>query len=324
MTAERFLVTGASGCIGAWVVRNLVRQNVPTAALSMSGSLHRLQLILNADELAQVHFIKADVADLDAVVGAVEACRPTHVIHLAALQLPFCKADPVRGAQVNVVGTVNVFEAVKRSGLHRVVYASSMAVYGRSEEYAPGPLSHDAVLKPRSHYGVYKQANEGTARLYWSESGTSSIGLRPYVVYGPGRDQGMTSTPTKAMLAAAAGRPYRISYGGRFGFEYADDVAQAFIRAARSSCEGADVFNTAGNPVDMPAIIRAIEQAQPSARGRITFDDTPLPFPAEVDRTPLEKALGPLPQTPLASGVAETIAVFSEALADGRITADYP
>ena len=123
-----------------------------------------------------------------------------------------------------------MFEAVKRSGLRRVVYASSMAVYGRSEEYAPAPLSPDAVLKPRSHYGVYKQANEGSARLYWSESGISSIGLRPYVVYGPGRDQGMTSTPTKAMLAAAAGRSYRISYGGRFGFEYADDVAQAFIR----------------------------------------------------------------------------------------------
>ena len=230
MTAERFLVTGASGCIGAWVVRRLVRQNVATAAMSMSGSLHRLRLILNADELAQVHFIRGDVADLDAVVGAVEACQPTHVIHLAALQLPFCKADPVRGAWVNVVGTVNVFEAVKRSGLRRVVYASSMAVYGRSEEYAPAPLSPDAVLKPRSHYGVYKQANEGSARLYWSESGISSIGLRPYVVYGPGRDQGMTSTPTKAMLAAAAGRSYRISYGGRFGFEYADDVPQAFIR----------------------------------------------------------------------------------------------
>jgi hypothetical protein len=74
----------------------------------------------------------------------------------------------------------------------------------------------------------------------------------------------------------------------------------------------------------MPAIIRAIEQAQPSARGRITFDDTPLPFPAEVDRTPLEKALGTLPQTPLTGGVAETIAVFRKALADGRITADQP
>ena len=316
------LVTGATGCIGAWVVRRLVRENVATTAMSLSGSLHRLQLILSADELTQVRFIKGDVADLEAVVAAVEACQPTHVIHLAALQLPFCQADPVRGARVNVVGTVNVFEAVKRSGLRRVVYASSMAVYGRSEEYPPGPLSHDAALKPRSHYGVYKQANEGTGRLYWSESGISSIGLRPCVVYGPGRDQGITSTPTKAMLAAAAGRPYRISYGGRFGFEHADDVAQVFIRAARSSLEGASVLNTAGNSIDMPAVIRAIEEAEPTARGRITFDDKPLPFPAEADRRPLENALGSLPQTPLADGVAETLAIFREALADGRIAAD--
>jgi UDP-glucuronate 4-epimerase len=322
MTEERFLVTGASGCIGAWVVRNLVRQNIPTAALSLSGNPHRLRLIMSADEMARVHLIKGDIVNLDTLVRAVEGFGATHVIHLAALQLPFCKADPPLGARVNVVGTVNIFEAVKRAGLSRVAYASSTAVYGPGAEYPAGPLAHDAPLKPRSHYGVYKQANEGSARVYWLEDGISSIGLRPYVVYGPGRDQGMTSTPTKAMLAAAAGRPYHISYGGRFCFQYADDTAQVFIAAARSSFEGADVFNIGGDSVAVPDIVEAIERAQPSARGQVTFSDTPLPFPAEVDNAALRQVLGLLPHTPLDRGVAETIAVFRQALAEGRIALD--
>ena len=322
MTTERVLVTGASGCIGAWIVRNLVREHVPAAALSLSGDLRRMKLIMSADELAQMRIFTGDVSDLDFVVQALEGSQATHVLHLAALQLPFCKADPVQGARTNVVGTVNVFEAAKRVGLCRVVYASTTAVYGPEAEYGPGPLQHDAPLNPRSHYGVFKQANEAGARVYWLEEGLSSIGLRPYVVYGPGRDQGLTSTPTKAMLAAAAKRPYPITFGGRFCFQYVDDVAKTFIAAMRSPFEGAEVFNLGGDSVEVPEIIRAIEQAEPAVRGRLTYADAPLPFPGVVDNSRLRQVLGALPQTPLTEGVAETIAIFRQALAQGTIVPD--
>jgi nucleoside-diphosphate-sugar epimerase len=92
-----------------------------------------------------------------------------------------------------------------------------MAVYGSNDEYPVGPLSHNALLKPNSHYGVFKQANEGNAKIYWMEDRISSIGLRPHVVYGPGRDQGMTSAPTKA-IAAVLHKPFHIPFGGRFCF----------------------------------------------------------------------------------------------------------
>jgi nucleoside-diphosphate-sugar epimerase len=118
-------------------------------------------------------------------------------VHLAALQVPFCKADPVLGAQVNVTGTVNVFEAAKRQGLDTTIaYASSAAVHNEHGEVAP-----------RTLYGVYKVANEGTARIYADDDGVASIGLRPFIVYGPGRDQGLTADPTLAMQAAARGEP---------------------------------------------------------------------------------------------------------------------
>ncbi len=318
--SDRFLVTGALGCIGAWVVRNLVREGAPVTGFDLSDQPHRLRLIMEPEELARVNIIRGDITELAAVERACRQSGATHVIHLAALQVPFCQADPVMGAKVNVVGTVNVFEAARRLGLKRVVYASSVAVYGSGDEYPEEVIGHAAQHKPRNLYGVYKQANEGTARIYWQNHGLSSIGLRPYTIYGPGRDQGLTSSPTKAMLSAAAGQPSHITYGGRSGMQYVDDVARIFIQAARASFTGAEVFNLRGSVVDMSEVIAAIEAAAPALRGRITCDPNPLPLPAGMDDSALRAVLGEVPDTPLQAGVAATIELFRRALAEGRIT----
>lgn len=319
---ERFLVTGATGCIGAWTVRSLIREGVYTCALLRGGSLHRLRLIMGEDEIERLHLIRGDITDFALIERSIAEHGINHIIHLAAMQLPFCKVDPLRGAAVNVSGTVNIFEAAKRAGIRHIAFASSTAVYGPRVEYPDGPLAHDAPLRPRSHYGVYKQANEGTAHVYWLEEGISSVGIRPYVVYGPGRDQGLTSTPTKAMLAAAAGREYRISYGGRFGMQYAEDAGRAFIASARVRLDGSEVYNLGGETVSMQEVIRAIELAEPTAMGRISFEESPLPFPEEIDNVPLLSLLGGFAFTPLSQGVRETIEVFKKALDDGRVSLD--
>ena len=320
MSEERFLVTGALGCIGAWVVRLLVGEGIPVCVFDLAGNPHRLKLLMNDDELARVKFVTGDIADLAAVEQAARENRINQIIHLAALQVPFCKADPPLGARVNVVGTVNIFEMAKRLGLSKVVYASSVAVFGRSEDYPEGDVGHDAPLKPRTHYGVYKQANEGTARICWQDDGISSIGLRPYTVYGPGRDQGMTSAPTKAMLAAAAGLPFHIPFGGRGCYQFVEDVARLFINAARQPFKGAESYNLPGSVVHMREIIAAIEAAVPSALGTITFDDKPLPFPEGLDDRALREVMGELPYTPLDQAVPKTVEIFRDALARGAIT----
>jgi UDP-glucuronate 4-epimerase len=298
--SERFLVTGALGCIGAWACRELVREGIPVVAFDLGMSRHRLELVLPPDELAEVTVVRGDVTDLDALERALAEHEVTHVIHLAALLIPLARDDPVRGAQVNVGGTVNVFEAVKRRGLHGLAYASSAAVYDAADGVR---VAEDAVGHPVTHYGVHKQANEGTARVYWLDDGVASVGLRPYVVYGPGRDQGLTASPTLAMQAAAAGEEYRISFAGRVQFHYAPEAAQAFIAAARAPGEGATVRNLGGPPVDMADVIAAIEAAAPDAAGGISYDELPLPFPEEFE------ASQPL-TTPLAIGVRETIEHF--------------
>jgi UDP-glucuronate 4-epimerase len=294
LTDERFLLTGALGCIGAWTLRTLLAEWVPVVALDLGGSRHRLELILSADELTRVQLVEGDVTDLDALARVLEQNAITHVVHLAALQVPFVRADPPRGASVNVAGTTNVFEAAKRHGARGLSYASSVAVYGP-----------DGSLAPRTLYGVFKRTNEETARCYWADDGLASVGLRPAVVYGPGRDQGLTSTPTVALAAAARGERYRISFGGRVQLHYAPDVAAAFVAAARGATEGARVHDLGGPPTHMRDFVAAIDAAVPDAKGAITFEDEPLPFPDD-----LAAGFEPFRQTPLDVAVRETIERF--------------
>ena len=197
----------------------------------------------------------------------------------------------MRGAQVNVTGTVNVFEAAKRHGLaHTVAYASSAAVYDEHGEVAP-----------RTLYGVYKVANEGTARIYAADDGIASVGLRPFTVYGPGRDQGLTAGPTLAMAAAARGEPYRIAFGGRTQMHYAPDVARAFVQAARSEPAGAQTLTaSAARRSRSWTSSRRSRPLVPEAE--ITFDDVPLPFPDELPKPWFDS-----PLTPLEQGVRETV-----------------
>jgi UDP-glucuronate 4-epimerase len=298
----RFLVTGSGGCIGAWTVAQLVHDGTPVVAFDASPDDHRLKLVLNDDELAALTRVTGDITDLEALERTLDEHGITHVIHLAALQVPFCRADPPLGARVNVVGTVNVFEAVaRRSDMGPVVYASSVAAYDALDDTMEGT--------PSTLYGVYKRANEGTATVFAQERGVPSTGLRPHTVYGPGRDQGLTSAPTTAMLHAAAGLPYKLPFGGAYQLQYAPDVAKRFIEAANDSTEDAELRDIGGPATHTDEVIEAITAAVPGAE--ITYERVELPFPSETGDT--------TPATPLKDGVADAIARFRDLLDRGLV-----
>ena len=147
----------------------------------------------------------------------------------------------------------------------------------------------------------------------WPRSGCART------VYGVGRDQGLTSSPTKAMLHAAAGVPYHIGFGGSFQMQFAADVARAFLAAADSEFRGSAVFNLPTPAVDMASVVDAIEAVLPEAAGTITFDSTPLPFPAQPMVDDLAGVLGAIVETPLQGGVESTIRHFQRLLDRGQI-----
>lgn len=304
MTAEpRFLLTGAHGCIGAWIVHELLSEGRQVTTFDLSTELRRLRLLLG-DRVAEVPHVAGDITDLASLEHTIDEHGITNVIHLAALQVPFVRADPPLGARVNVLGTVNVFEAAGRRDLAPVVYASSIAA-----------LDPDGTTTgtPSTLYGVFKRANEQTAAVYHAESGVSSVGLRPHTVYGVGRDQGVTSAPTVAMLSAAAGTAFTIPYGGEATLQFARDVARAFVAASLAGAEGATVHNLPGRAVAVADVVAAITDAQ------IEFAEGTLPFPAEVDAASFAALVPDFAETPLAEGVQVTIDRFCELLALGLL-----
>lgn len=306
---ERFLVTGVLGCLGAWTARLLVEEGAEVVGFDLGDDPRRLRELMPGDRLGAVTLVQGDVTSPSDIERVLDEHEITNVIHLAALQIPFCRDNPPLGAAVNVLGTVNVLEAVSRRRdriAGPVVYASSAAYFGAGDADR-ATSDENADSRPSTHYGVYKQANEGNARIYWQDEGVPSLGLRPYNVYGPARDQGITADPTHAMKAAARGEGYHINYGGRVTYNHARDVARAFVAMSRTPYEGAAVFNMPGTVAHMTEVIAAIEAAAPEAAGRITFDDVQLPLPAEMATGGLAAAIGDVRITPLTEGVLETV-----------------
>ena len=298
------------GCLGAWVLKHLVARGERPVSFDMSENRSRLNLLMASEEQAQIDFVTGDLGDHAQVERAMLEHDVTRIIHLGALQIPFCRENPVAGARVNVLGTAHIFEAARKAGVCHIAYASSAAVYGPPERYPTRIVPATAQLEPETLYGVFKQANEGTAKVYWLDHSVSSVALRPYTVYGVGRDQGLTSEPSSAMLAAARRQDYHISFGGKMQFHYASDVARQFIQAADVPSKGAAVHNLGGESVSLTEVARIIEEV---AGTRVTHADTPLPFPDGFEGDTRQDP----PPTPLGEGIRATIRQFEVCLDRG-------
>jgi nucleoside-diphosphate-sugar epimerase len=297
--SERFLVTGALGCIGAWTCAALVEEGVEVIGFDLGSDARRLRLSGAGD----VPLVQGDITHRATIDRVLDERKITHVVHLAALLIPLIKADPPNGTAVNVVGTVHILDAAKTRGI-QVAYASSAAVYSQRDDTG-APVPNDAVGHPTTFYGVHKQACEGLARIFWEEEDVPSVGIRPFIVYGPGRDTGLTASPSLAMAAAARGEDSTIAFGGRTQLQYAPDTGRVFVAAARAAQDGARVFHLGGPAVALADAAAAIEDA---AGTTVTVDESNLlPFPEEFDGAALDDALGGISWTPLRQGVAATI-----------------
>lgn len=317
----RVLLTGGYGCIGTWIVRTLLERGDEPFIYDLKEDPHRLDLILTPAQMQQVHFVQGDVTDLANLRRTVEDNAISHIVHLAGLQVPVCRADPMLGAKVNVLGTLAVFEAVRlaQGQVKRLVYASSAAVFGKPSDYPAGRVPDDVHLQPATHYGVFKCCNEGNARIYFQDCGLSSVGLRPWTVFGVGRDFGMTSEPTRAIKALALGRKCHITYGGWQDLQYVDDVAKTFVRCLEAPYHGSKSYNLRGNVVDLPALHAALTAVDPAAKQLVTFGETQIPIAFDLDDAALQKDLGPVPCTPLVDGLRQAYDLFQKLHKEGRL-----
>jgi nucleoside-diphosphate-sugar epimerase len=138
-------------------------------------------------------------------------------------------------------------------------------------------------------------------------------------VYGPGRDLGMTSEPTKAIKAVLLGRPYHINFGGWSDFQYVDDVAQAFILSLERPYTGAKSYNLRGAVVTLANYHATLTRVLPEAAKLVTFGTTQIAIAYDLSDAGIERDLGPMPKTPLETGIRETVRIFKLLQAEGRL-----
>jgi UDP-glucose 4-epimerase len=292
----RILLTGGNGFLGAWIAKRLLAHGFELAVFDLIEN-RQLMNAIAGPAARKIPWILGDIVNGDAVLAAAKNCDA--IIHLAGILTPDCKTNPVRGAEINLIGTLNVFEAARQIGINRVLYTSSAGVYGADDGHTP---------KPTTHYGTFKLACEGSARAYFVDHGLSSVGFRPFIVYGPGRETGISAGPSLACRAAARGETYVIPYSGRAGLVFVNDVAAAYEAALLRQPEGAHVLNNAGDVASNDEVVAAIRRVVPDAR--ITVRGPPLSIIPEIDPSSIDQVLPGLPRTRLADGIKQTIEFY--------------
>lgn len=300
------LVTGASGFLAAWILPKLVARGLSVIAVDLRRDETRLHHVAQGETLTGITWREVDLASDGAIFRVAEEAGAGTILHLAALQIPACRANPIAGAKVNVVGHINVLEAARNVGA-RVVYTSSVAAKPRGAANAPANL-----------YGVFKRADEEISRLYAADYGVASFGLRPHVVYGIGRDQGETSAATSAMRAAALGERYVVPWTTSTCFQLADDIAEMFVRVITAEWDGAHLADMTDAIESTADIIAAIRAVAPEADVRAEGPERLSPM-SGFDVASLEAVIGPPPLTPLREGVRQTIEHFRALKAKGML-----
>ncbi len=300
------LVTGAGGCLGAWTLAILHGSGVPVVAADLRDDRYRPGLVMGPEAASSLTWEINDVTDAKALQKLTADHGIRAIIHYAGLQVPFCAANPALGARVNVEGTINVLQAAREAGIKRTVFASSVAAHGM-----PPGGEYLATL-----YGAYKIANEQTAHVFWQDWQVPSVCIRPNVVYGVARDQGVSAKFTLALQATAQGKPYEIPYSGRLSWLHAGEAAAAFIAAVSSDGDGAYVFDLNGGCDTVENGVQVLRSFAPGAD--VTVTGKPFPFPPDMDDGPIRAHLD-YPSVPVVDGIRSTYEALAELQAKGQL-----
>ena len=289
--SDSVLLTGANGFLGKALAKALVQIGAKVIALDIQPP--------REPHVEAVIALSGDILDGEALHALALEHSVNAIIHLAAMVIPACRSNPVQGANVNVIGHLNVLETAHRLGIQRLVYMSSVAARPRAPFDSPVNL-----------YGAYKRCCEDLSKIWYLDHGLASIGLRPNVVYGPGRETGETAAITLAIKAAAQGEAYQMPFAGSLCFQLVDEVVDIVLRCLQSSPDEPVVSDLTTDTQSMDDLIDSILSVLPKAR--IARSTQMRPAPPALDNSPLKKLIGEWQGVSLDEGTRRTIAHYQQ------------
>jgi nucleoside-diphosphate-sugar epimerase len=266
----KVLVLGGAGFIGPRVMQRLVERG---------HEVHCMDVNPNSPTIAglkgRIEVSRGDVTLMDDVARAMVQTSPDRVLNLAYL-LGF-RADGVTGEQdphyavrLNILGMDNCFEAARICGVTRVVYASSLAVYGRQSEYGDRPLTEDDVRLGSGVYAASKIFNEHQAEWYNRAYGMSITGVRPANVTGPDKVRG-SMDHVLCITQPARGEAVQFPFKDSMRLPiHVDDISEIFVRVTLAESTQHAVYNSGGETISMGDLAELVRKYLPDAR--ITFE----------------------------------------------------
>jgi len=321
------LVTGAAGFIGSHTCHALLSEGHRVHGLDNVNDYYDVALkearIAKLRDHESLVFHRMDVADEGSVSDLFSRVAFDAVIHLAAQAgVRYSLENPRAYLDSNIVGFLNILEGCRHAGVNHLVYASSSSVYGANTTQPFSP--HQAVSHPLSLYAATKLSNEMMAHAYSHLFRIPTTGLRFFTVYGPWGRPDMAMY--KFVRAIEAGEPVLLFNAGDMerDFTFIDDAVHCVVRLlgrppepdedwsgespdpASSSAPYA-VFNVGTNqPVMVPRVIAIIEELTGQEAVRESLPMQPGDVPStRADTLSLERAIGPVPVTPIEEGIRQ-------------------
>jgi nucleoside-diphosphate-sugar epimerase len=219
------LVTGATGFIGSHLAERLVAEGAEvTLAVEPGVSQANVASILDK---VRVH--EVDLREGQMVRQLVRECQPSKIYHLAAVGVTEPDVDPLLAVQVNVMGTLNLLEALKETECDCFVNTGTCYEYGHNTP----PMREDQMVDPISAYAASKSAAGLFCNLYHRTRGYPIVTVRPFTVYGPRQSERALIPQT--ILSALRGEDFEMTGGEQTrDFTYVDDVVEGYLRASLS------------------------------------------------------------------------------------------
>jgi UDP-glucose 4-epimerase len=273
----RYLVTGGTGFVGAFVVQELLGAGHDVTALDLQPDPELLAGVLGGTIPDNVDIVQGDVSDVDGVLRTMSEAKPERVVHLASMLSRGCAANPLLAIKVNCEGTVNVFDAALAVGASKVAWASTIAVFGWIESGGVR-IANDAPQMPGSVYGATKSLCERLGAFYKAERGLDNVGLRFTAAYGHGkyatlrRGTGAMES-TELLEKPAQGEPGVIENANDVvDWLYVEDAAYAVRLAAEAPPGPSPAVTICGDARPMSEAIAYVRQLLPDAQIEVRSD----------------------------------------------------
>lgn len=239
-----YLVTGGRGFIGSYVVRDLVRQGERVIVHDFFTDDGLWATVLTPEERRESTIVNSSSYDFAELARLIVDHRVTHLIHMVSMLHPASNENPVWAEKVNNLSFANALEATRLWQL-RLVWASSVVVFGPRQYHPQEAVPNDAPHHPTTVYAACKSFNEFLANHYHQAWGVDHIGLRFTLVYGPGRTRGASSFVMRLMKEPALGQPTIVPFAeDEVDWQYVEDISRLVITCTKIDSPETRIFNT--------------------------------------------------------------------------------